>query len=194
MVDAIEKSSLRIRGSWAVQVNGKVSRWGGFRRDCTQELHQWHGGLVTYSLGSDCSVLVSFLDSMCWQEIASRGTSLHYPRFKSSRKRHPCCPGPLDKSGFSSDCLWLEEHTASHRGPENAVLRLAGLSQGGVLCSLKNIWILLSQEHQMCQNGAQRCLPLATWARADHVAPLSRRGLTWPMGMLAHAQLPPELL
>lgn len=53
---------------------------------------------------------------------------------------------------------------ASHHGPENGALRLAGLSQGEALCSLRNSWMLLSQEHPMCQNGAQLCLPLATWA------------------------------
>lgn len=41
---------------------------------------------MSYSLGSAVSRLASFLNSTCWQEVASRSAGLHHSRFKSSRK------------------------------------------------------------------------------------------------------------
>ena len=42
--------------------------------------------------------VASFLDSMCWQEMASRNSRLHHLRFRSSRKEHPCPPGAPARS------------------------------------------------------------------------------------------------
>lgn len=69
---------------------------------------------------------------------------------------------------IDSDCLWLGL-MANHHGPKNAGLRWASLSHmllswpglGEVVYSLKNIWIFLSQEHQMHWSRVQLCLPLA---------------------------------
>lgn len=53
---------------------------------------------MSHSLGSAFSMLASFLESTCWQEIASRVTRLCRPRFTSSRKRHPRLPWAPAKS------------------------------------------------------------------------------------------------
>lgn len=62
---------------------------------------------MSCSLGSAFSGLVSFLDSTCWQEVASRIAGLHHPRFKSSRKSPLPCRGSSHAQGLALiACGW----------------------------------------------------------------------------------------
>lgn len=111
---------------------------------------------MSHSLGSAFSMLASFLESTCWQEIASRVTRLCRPRFTSSRKRHPRLPGAPAKSrdrlrwhpgGTHGQSPWPRECGALTGQPESRAP--PRLSRGKVVCSLKTIWKLLAREQPM---------------------------------------------
>lgn len=100
----------------------------------------WRLGVA--ALGATFSMLASFLESTCWQEIASQITRLCHPRFKSSRKRHPASQGLQPSPGIGSNGIQLGL-MVNRRDPENAGRRLASLSHVLHLDSVEERWFVL---------------------------------------------------